>query len=289
MKIIETAREMKEEAARLRSGGRKIAFVPTMGCLHAGHLALVGRARTLGDTVVVSVFVNPAQFGPAEDYKNYPRDMKKDAAIAEKAGVDMMFHPAALEVYPKGYGTLVKVEGLSEKLCGASRPGHFNGVATVVVKLFNMVTPHAAVFGLKDYQQQLIIRKLVKDLNMDVEIFAVETVREEDGLAMSSRNLCLSAGEREAARCIPRALEAAQEAYSKGERHGARIIESTAGVIKRERFAAAEYIRLCDPETLDDLDEAGDRAILSVAVRIGRARLIDNCMLGRGYGKILNS
>lgn len=280
MKVIEEIEEMRRFSRDARIKGRKIALVPTMGFIHEGHTSLIGKAKTLADTVVLSVFVNPAQFGPGEDYKTYPRDIKKDMAISEKEGVDIFFSPIAEEMYQQGYSTFIDVEGLSEKLCGIARPTHFIGVATVVVKLFNIVSPDVSIFGLKDYQQQIIIKKLVRDLNMGVEIVIAETVRDADGVAMSSRNKHLSSEERKAASCIPRSFEAARKAFLDGERKGANIVEKVKKIMEKEPLVMVDYIKVCDPETLSDIERIEGRGVLAVALNIGGARLIDNLMLG---------
>ncbi len=262
-----------------RTAGRRIALVPTMGALHEGHLKLIEVARGLADTLVVSIFVNPAQFGPNEDLDRYPRRLAEDMAKAEAAGADIIFHPPAEDVYPEGSSTWVDVEGASEGLCGGCRPGHFRGVATVVLKLFNIVKPDSAVFGLKDYQQFVIIKKMVKDLNLDVELTGVDTVREADGLALSSRNAYLSDRERKAALALPAALKAGEELFGRGERDAARIIGAAKKVIEKEELAVVDYIELCDSLTLEPLDSLGEAALLAAAVKVGRTRLIDNVIL----------
>ena len=288
MKVIERIADMKA-LSRLAAGrGKKVVLVPTMGALHEGHLMLLRKGRELGDVLVVSIFVNPAQFGPGEDYSRYPRDIERDLALARKEGVDVVFSPRAEEMYPGGYQTFVEVEELSRRLCGLSRPGHFRGVATVVVKLFNIVLPRVAVFGLKDYQQQLVIKRLVRDLNMDAEIVTVETVREGDGLAMSSRNRYLGEAERKAAACIPRSMVAAGELFAAGERDVEKLIGRMRGIIDEEPLAAVDYLKICDPVTLDELGEADEGSLVVLAVKIGGTRLIDNCILGRNCVKIRN-
>jgi pantoate--beta-alanine ligase len=279
MRVVKTVREMQSWSEAERRAGRRIALVPTMGALHEGHLALVREARRRGDRVVVSLFVNPAQFAPNEDLSQYPRDFARDSDLLEKEKVDVLFHPSAAEVYPEGYQTYVGVERLAPLLCGEHRPGHFRGVATVVAKLFNMVRPHAAVFGAKDYQQLQVIRRMAKDLNFDVEIISHPIVRDREGLALSSRNVYLSARERAAALCLFRALGAAESLVASGERDGARVIAAARKTIEREASAEIEYIRLCDPETLEEIGRVEGAALLALAVRIGRARLIDNVLL----------
>ncbi|MDH4226521.1 MAG: pantoate--beta-alanine ligase [Deltaproteobacteria bacterium] len=281
MKVIDTVGGMRSYSAAQKREGQTLAFVPTMGYLHEGHLELVKVAKGLCDKVVVSVFVNPLQFGPNEDFARYPRDIERDKRLCEGSGVDAFFMPSADVMYPGGesVGTKVEVEGLSEKLCGKSRPGHFKGVTTVVTKLFNIVAPDKAVFGLKDYQQQLIIRRMVVDLNMDIEIVSVPTVREADGLAMSSRNKYLSTEERLAARAIPAALDAASLAFGEGDRKAGVIIEKMRKIMAKEPLVMVEYLHVCSPETLDDIEDIKGRALVAVAVKVGNTRLIDNRVL----------
>ena len=279
LRVIHTVREMQHWSEAERRAGRRIALVPTMGALHEGHLSLVRAARRAGDRVVVSLFVNPAQFAPDEDLSQYPRDFARDRDLLEKEKVDVLFHPSAAEVYPERYQTYVEVERLAPLLCGEHRPGHFRGVATVVAKLFNMVRPHAAIFGAKDYQQLQVIRHMVTDLNFDVEIVSHPIVRDRDGLALSSRNVYLSERERAAALCLSRALGAAESLVANGERDGARVVAAARSVIEREPLAEIEYVRLCDPETLVEIERLEGDALLALAVRIGPARLIDNTVL----------
>ncbi len=282
MRVIKGIDEMKGFSSALTAEGKSVVLVPTMGCLHQGHLELLKKGRGLGHSLVMSIFVNPLQFGPKEDYKAYPRDMERDLKIAGDAGVDVVFAPESSEIYSEGpdtHATFVDVEGLSRSLCGVSRPGHFRGVATVVLKLFNIVRPQKAVFGKKDFQQFLIIRKMVRDLNLDIEIVPVETIREPDGLAMSSRNTYLNPVERKAAAAIPASLRAAKDAYSQGERNPAAIMGDMKKIIENEGRAVIEYITVCDPLTLKALSRIGQGALVAVAVRLGSARLIDNILL----------
>ena len=279
MRVVGEIDEIRTVLREARIEGKTIVLVPTMGALHQGHLELVRKGRAIGDILVTSIFVNPAQFGPGEDLFRYPRDFEGDKAKLDAEGVDVLFCPSVEAVYPEGFKTSVEVEGLSEKLCGSSRPGHFQGVTTVVAKLFNMVSPHKAVFGLKDFQQLLIIKKMVEDLDMDVEIVEVETVREPDGLAMSSRNAYLKEDERRAAGCIPRALQAASEAFAGGQRGREGILREVKKIMEREELIVVDYLSLCDPKTLEELEDAGERALLAVAARVGSTRLIDNRML----------
>ena len=279
MRIIETVKEIQAWSDSERRAGRRIALVPTMGALHDGHLALVRAAQKLGDCVVVSLFVNPAQFAPGEDFAAYPRDYARDRALLEKENVDVLFHPSAGEVYPEGYQTHIDVERLAPLLCGEFRARHFRGVATVVAKLFNMVRPHAAVFGEKDYQQLQIIRRMTRDLDFDIEIAGHPTVRAADGLALSSRNAYLSAHERAAALSLYRALQRAEALVGRGERCAGRIVAAARAAIEAEPLAEIEYVKLCDPETLAEIPRIERAALLALAVRIGAARLIDNAML----------
>lgn len=280
MRIVETIREMKDISDGAKAIGKSVVLVPTMGFLHEGHRKLLKVGRHSGDVLVLSIFVNPIQFGQNEDLSAYPRDLDRDLEVARNEGVDVVFIPRASEVYPKGFSTYVNVEGLTEKLCGLFRPGHFRGVTTVVLKLFNIVRPHRAVFGRKDYQQFKVVEKMVQDLALDIDIIGVDTVREPDGLAMSSRNAYLDPLERKAALVIPVSLDAAVAAYAGGERDSATIIEKMKEIIEKESLATVEYIKVCDSETMEDLDNLGDYgALVALAVRIGKARLIDNRLL----------
>lgn len=277
MKIIKDLIEMREFSKSAMAAGRKIAFVPTMGFLHEGHRQLLKTARDYGDAVVLSMFVNPTQFGPTEDYKTYPRDIERDLKIATDDGVDAVFMPEVAAMYPAGHQSFVEVTGVTQGLCGAKRPGHFRGVTTVVMKLFNIVAPDVAIFGEKDFQQLAAVKTMVADLNMDVEIIGVPTIRESDGLAMSSRNAYLSPEERIAAAAIPVALEAAQKDFADGGRDAAFITGRVKKILEKEPLVVVEYIEVCDAMNLTQAGQAkpGDR--LFVAVRVGRTRLIDNC------------
>ena len=293
MQIIKDIDEMTACGAAARAKGEIVVLVPTMGFLHAGHVKLIetglilprpplekgGTIETQGSMLVLSIFVNPAQFGPKEDFNAYPRDIERDMKTAKDAGVDAVFIPGAAEMYRQGSRTFVTVEGLSERLCGRARPGHFKGVATVVLKLFNIVRPHKAVFGKKDYQQLVIIKRLADDLNTGVEIVGVDTVREEDGLAMSSRNTYLSPVERRAAAAIPRALLAARQAVDGGQRQSLAIIEKARDIMVKEDAITIEYVNICDPVTLEDVEIIEKETLLAVAARVGRTRLIDNTLL----------
>lgn len=250
-----------------------------MGALHEGHLSLVRRARADNDTVVVSIFVNPTQFGPSEDYARYPRDPDRDLALLRDLGTDVVFMPPVEEMYPEGFDTYVQVEKLSQVLEGASRPGHFRGVATVVTKLFNIVQPHRAYFGQKDAQQLAVIRRLTRDLDLPVEVVGLPTVREPDGLAMSSRNAYLSPEERKAAPVLYRSLEAAQELWRSGVRDVSLIRQRMNEVLAAEPLARVDYVSVADAETLEELETVDRPALVSLAVRIGGTRLIDNVTL----------
>ena len=280
MKIIETIREMQEIALTARREGKRIAFVPTMGYLHEGHASLMREGRRRGDLLVTSIFVNPAQFGAGEDFESYPRDLSRDTAIAATAGVDLIFAPAAREMYPAGYQTWVDVERITLPLCGASRPGHFRGVTTVVAKLFNAVQPDVALFGKKDFQQLAVIRRMTADLNLPVEIVGMPIVREADGLAMSSRNAYLSADERQSALCLSRAINRARDQYQQGTSSVAELRAGVLALIGAEPRAVIDYAEFRDGETLEEVTIAGDDTLLALAVRIGKTRLIDNCLLG---------
>lgn len=278
MRVIETIADLR---AWRRQVAGAVGFVPTMGALHDGHLALVRRARDENDRVVVSIFVNPTQFGPNEDFERYPRDTDRDLTLLEAAGVDVVFLPAVEEMYPPGFSTRIDVGPIAAVLEGAERPGHFTGVATVVARLFGIVGPDRAYFGWKDAQQVLVIRRLVADLALPVEIVPVETVRDADGLALSSRNAYLSPEERRAALAIPRALKAAQAAYDAGERDADTLRERAAAILTSAPHVDPLYVSLADLETLEELTGNVDRpALLSVAVQVGTTRLIDNVRLG---------
>ncbi|MCS6963919.1 pantoate--beta-alanine ligase [Thermoflexus sp.] len=276
---MQVVRTIAEARAIRRALPGPWGFVPTMGYLHEGHLSLVRRARAENDRVAVSIFVNPTQFGPHEDYNRYPRDLNRDLRLLEPLGVDLVFAPPVEEMYPPGFQTWVIVEEVSRPLEGAARPGHFRGVATVVVKLLNIVQPDRAYFGQKDAQQAVVIRRMVQDLNIPVEIVVCPTVREPDGLAMSSRNTYLNPEERRAATVLFRALQAAKARYEQGERDAERLREVMREVIRAEPLARPDYVSVADPETLQELSWVEDRALLSLAVYIGKTRLIDNILL----------
>lgn len=280
MRIIENITEMQSWSEQSRLQGDRIVLVPTMGALHEAHLQLIREGRKRGDRLVFSIFVNPIQFSPNEDFTAYTRDLDGDLMLLEGEGVHVLFCPRTEAVYPSGFQTQVEVRELGRFLCGASRPGHFQGVATVVAKLFNMVRPQVAVFGLKDYQQYLIVRRLVEDLNFEIEIVGCPIVREADGLAMSSRNRYLNREEKKAALCLSRALRKAQDLVRQGTRDGEGILQEVRAEITREPLVHLEYLRLCDPKSLEDVETIEGEALLALAVQIGRARLIDNSLLG---------
>jgi pantoate--beta-alanine ligase len=278
-RVFRAIADLREQIKEVKKKGLSIGFVPTMGYLHYGHLELIRRCRLENDYSVVSIFVNPIQFGPGEDFERYPRDEASDLKKLEEAEVDAAFIPPVEEMYPEPLLTYVEVEKLSEPLCGRFRPGHFRGVATVVAKLFNIVQPDRAYFGKKDYQQLKVIEKMVRDLNFPVEIVPVDTVREEDGLAMSSRNVYLSSDERKAAAKIYRALLKGKEAFLKGERK-ARVLENLVkGELESETLFRVQYVEVRDAETLEEIDEIERPAVIAVAVFVGSARLIDHIEL----------
>jgi pantoate--beta-alanine ligase len=287
MEIVNRRQRMSSVARKIRrEQDRTIGLVPTMGALHEGHLSLVREARRMCDVVVVSVFVNPAQFGPGEDYDHYPRNLTKDTALLTDYNVDYIFAPPVEEIYPKGFSTYVNVEGFSEQLEGASRPGHFRGVATVVTILLNIVRPDFAFFGQKDAQQAVIIKRLARDLALGTEIIILPTVREDSGLAISSRNLYLSSEEQQAASVIHQALSKAKGVYKEGERNAGRLAEILRTTIEAEPRARVDYISITDAESLEKLDKLDERPILiAVAAYIGKVRLIDNTTLNSSKKK----
>jgi len=280
IQLIDSIEGMQALAAQARMSGKTIALVPTMGYLHAGHASLMEEGRRRADLLVASIFVNPAQFGAGEDFATYPRDLERDRQLARAAGVDIIFAPKAADMYPRGYQTYVNVDELTLPLCGASRPGHFRGVTTVVAKLINIVMPHLAFFGKKDYQQLAVIRRMAADLNMTVEIIGMPIVREEDGLAMSSRNAYLSAAERRSALCLSRALQAVRDGYRSGETAVKVLRQQVLDIIDAEPLAEIDYAEFYHEATLAGVDRADDRTLVALAVRIGKTRLIDNCVLG---------
>lgn len=287
MEIINRRQRMSSVARKIRrEQDRTVGLVPTMGALHEGHLSLVREARRMCDVIVVSVFVNPTQFGPGEDFEHYPRDLTKDTALLTDYNVDYIFAPTVEEIYPKGFSTYVNVEGLSEQLEGASRPGHFRGVSTVVTILLNTIRPDFAFFGQKDAQQALVIKRLVKDLAFDTEIVVLPIVREDSGLAISSRNLYLTADEQNSATVIHKALVQAKTAFKEGERNAHRISELVRQTIEAEPRARLEYVTVADAETLERVDRVDERpTLIAVAAYVGKTRLIDNTILNKAKKK----
>ena len=279
MKLVETTADMKAWSRKQRNSGKSIGFVPTMGYFHKGHLALMKRAKESADVVVVSIFVNPTQFGPNEDFNQYPRDIERDERLARDAGIDCLFFPDETMMYPEVYSTWVEVKGLSEGLCGVKRPGHFRGVATVVLKLFNIVRPHMTVFGQKDFQQLRVIEQMVRDLDLSVEVVRHEIVREPDGLAMSSRNSYLSQEERKEAICLFEALNLARTLYESGTRDAGKLKIEMKRHIERHQRASIDYIFIGDANTLKGQDKVGPGTLVALAVWIGSTRLIDNMLL----------
>ena len=279
MRIVESIAEMQRLADTWRAQGERLALVPTMGFLHEGHLALVRTARKLATKTVISIFVNPAQFAPNEDFDSYPRDLQRDLDLSAEEGTDVAFTPRTDEMYPEGFQTYVDVTGVTRNLCGLSRPVFFRGVATVVSKLFHAVKPHIAVFGEKDFQQLVTLRRMVKDMNMDITIVGHPIVREEDGLAMSSRNAYLGAEERPVALRLNRSLKEAQKLVDSGQRDAETILKAVNACLTNGGGATVDYARLCNPETVEDVERIGGPALLALAVWVGKTRLIDNCVL----------
>ncbi|NJD37358.1 MAG: pantoate--beta-alanine ligase [Geobacter sp.] len=280
MKRIHDVQEMQQTMLGLKRQGKLIAFVPTMGFLHEGHASLMREGRKRVDILVLSIFVNPTQFGPNEDLDRYPRNLEGDCALAEACGVDYLFAPTAASMYPPGFQTTVSLGPLTEPLCGASRPGHFNGVAVVVTKLFGIVQPDLALFGKKDFQQLAIIRQMTIDLNLPVEIIGMPIVREQDGLAMSSRNSYLSPEERQQALCLYRAILRVRELFTAGETDAVRLLAEASQQIEAIPTAVVDYLELRDSVTLEVLTQAMQGTLLAMAVKIGTTRLIDNTVLG---------
>jgi pantoate--beta-alanine ligase len=279
MQIIGEPLRMQRVAEEARRAGKSIGCVPTMGALHEGHLSLIRRSRAENDLVVMTLFVNPIQFDRKNDLARYPRDLDRDARLAGEAGVDIIYSPGVDEMYPDGYATYVTMEGLADRWEGATRPGHFRGVATVCTKLFTACRPHRAYFGQKDYQQSLVVRRLVADLNLGFEIVVLPTVREADGLALSSRNVLLSAEERRQASVLFRSLSLAQAAVKRGERDAEKVRAGIEAQIRTAPLAVVDYVAVCDPDTLVALTRIAVRAVALVAVRFGATRLIDNVLL----------
>ena len=280
MRRIQRVAELREVLGSARARGQRVGFVPTMGYLHEGHLSLVDEARRLTDVVVMSIFVNPLQFGPNEDLARYPRDLEGDAAKAESHGVDLLFVPDANEIYRQPTRVVVSARALAARWEGAARPGHFEGVLTIVAKLFNIVQPHVAIFGQKDIQQATLVRAMVEDLDVPVEIVVSPTVREPDGLAMSSRNTYLDAPARERALGLSRALRSVQSAYVAGERRAAALEAIARAQLAERGITEVDYVAIADPATLEPMSHASDGTIVALAARVGRTRLIDNAILG---------
>jgi len=279
MRIAKTIAETRMTVRELRADGRSVGLVPTMGALHAGHLSLVRAAQAQCDAVVVSIFVNPTQFGPNEDFAKYPRTWEADCALLESEGVELIFAPGAGEMYPAGANTFVEVEGVSDRLDGASRPGHFRGVATVVAKLFHIVAPDKAFFGQKDAAQVAVLRRMVRDLNFDLELVVCPIVREADGLAMSSRNRYLSAEERRQGLVLSRALRRVEQQVGEGMVESAALIREALAVLAEEPVVRVDYCRIVDPDSLEDVSDVSGGALVAVAAWVGTTRLIDNVVV----------
>ena len=280
MKIISSIREMQVFSESARNSGQKISFVPTMGYFHDGHLSLMREGRQRADCLAISIYVNPTQFGPSEDFEKYPRDFERDKGLASDVGVDVIFYPEDKEMYPEHYQTYVNVDNVTQNLCGMSRPGHFRGVTTVCAKLFNIVKPHSAIFGKKDFQQLVAIKRMVIDLNMDLDIIGMPIVREPDGLAMSSRNVYLKTDEREGALSLSRSLNIAKEMYDRGERDVAAILAQVRKYIERHPHTNIDYAKICDTTTLKDIGHIEGESVLALAVKINKTRLLDNYVFG---------
>lgn len=280
MKIIRKIKLMQEYVKRQRKAGRSVGFVPTMGALHEGHLSLIRRAKKENDMAVVSIFVNPTQFGPKEDFKKYPRPLAKDMRLAKNAGAEVIFNPSAVEMYPVGYQTYVEVGKIAEGLCGASRPGHFRGVATIVAKLFNAVPSNKAYFGQKDYQQVQVIKQMVNDLNIPLQVVVCPIVREKDGLAMSSRNQYLNPEERKSATCLYEALKIAKAMIGRGVKDACKIKTEIRNIIESNLLARVDYIEIVDAENLEPVKKIEGKITIALAVFIGKTRLIDNMVIG---------
>jgi pantoate--beta-alanine ligase len=281
MRVISSPQKLNSILSQARKNNRSIGFVPTMGAMHAGHVSLVRKARKENDLTVVSIFVNPAQFGPKEDLKNYPRPKFNDLNACRREGVDFVFYPKVKEIYPEGFGTFIEVEGLSGLLCGKSRPGHFRGVTTVVAKLFNITQADSAYFGQKDAQQAVIIKKMVNDLNIPVKIKILPTVREKDGLALSSRNVYLGPEERKEAVVLYKALSLAKSLIKKGEKRPQVIISKMRQMIEKVKNADIDYIAIVNPQNLKPVVKISRGCLIALAVKIGKTRLIDNILLGK--------
>ncbi|WP_432408238.1 pantoate--beta-alanine ligase [Wukongibacter sp. M2B1] len=280
MRVLNTIKDIRTITKEARRNGKSIGFIPTMGYLHEGHLSLVKKAREENDLVIVSIFVNPTQFGPGEDFDSYPRDLERDSKLVEDVGADIVFSPSVKEIYPSGCSTYVDTDGdITKRLCGASRPGHFKGVTTIVTKLFNIITPDRAYFGQKDAQQVAVIEQMVRDLCMDVDIVSCPIVREEDGLAMSSRNTYLGEEERKAAIILSKALSSAEEVIKEGERDASKVSELIVNKINSQPLSKIDYVEIVCDKTLEAIEEIKGGILIALAVKIGRTRLIDNVRL----------
>ncbi len=280
MEIIESIQEMQERSGALRKDGLAISLVPTMGYLHEGHVTLMREGRKRGDRLVVSIYVNPTQFSPGEDLARYPRDFPRDCELSREAGVDIIFCPTSAEMYPDGYLTYVQVEEITRELCGLTRPNYFRGVTTICAKLFNIVRPRLAIFGKKDFQQYQVIRQMVRDLNMNLEIVGLPTVREKDGLAMSSRNVYLNDRERHAARSLSRSLLLARDMYDRGERDAGVILAEVKKMIESEPATSIDYAKIAGTASMREVTRIDEEAVLALAVKVGATRLIDNHVFG---------
>jgi len=280
MQIIHHLADMTRWSNEVIASGKALALVPTMGYFHAGHLSLMRQAGRLADHVVVSLFVNSLQFGPREDLSRYPRDLQRDARLAENEKVDILFVPTSEEMYAPDFNTRVRVNGITDTLCGQQRPTHFEGVTTVVAKLFNIIKPHCAVFGQKDFQQLSVIRKMVRELNWDIEIFAHPIVREDDGLAMSSRNTYLSSEERSKALCLHKAIQHAKARFADGLDDSDLLISEIRDIISANSGVSIDYISVVDKDTLSDKEVIDSQSVLALAIKVGGTRLIDNCFMG---------
>ena len=279
MKVVISPSKIQSYCRSALAESKTIGLVPTMGFLHEGHLSLMRRARTENDLAIASIFVNPTQFGPNEDYEEYPRDLQSDSEMAAQVGVDVVFAPTAEDMYPGGYATFVDVEGITEKMCGAARPGHFRGVTTVVAKLFNLVQPHRAYFGQKDAQQTVVIKRMAADLNFGIEIVVMPIIREDDGIAMSSRNKYLNQEERQAGLTLSKSLRMAESMVKSGQRDATEIYREMKNMLQAEPLAKIDYISIVDGDTLADVDVVKDGTLIAVAAFIGKTRLIDNVIL----------
>jgi pantoate--beta-alanine ligase len=279
-KITNSIKEMQSYSEEMKLQRKRLAFVPTMGYFHEGHLNLMREAKKIADYLIVSIYVNPTQFGPKEDLSKYPRDFDRDLMMAEGVNVDVIFYPEDKEMYPENYQTYVNVEEVTKNLCGLSRPGHFRGVTTVCAKLFNIVKPYVAVFGRKDFQQFIAIKRMVADLNLDLQIVGLPIVRETDGLAMSSRNVYLKENEKPSALTLIASLKLTQKLYDEGERNASVLINKAKKLITNAPYTEIDYIKICDTKTLTDVDEITGEAVMALAVKVGKTRLIDNHVFG---------